>query len=155
MSRLLDPDQFIETVIPELTARWKAKCFCHNPSFAKLVSFNFTDYGISPTALKDSELIIDHLVLKHFEELPWDDNAPNRIRCPQCGELYVLEVNQYSINMECAWLRSLRPLPRAISAEYIVGFHYNAAGVKDLPKITDFRQASSILGFMERISAYD
>ncbi len=62
----MTPDEFRQAVLPQVVAAWDDHCFCTCPGFQKLVSFNFRDYGIGPTGLADSEILIDELIRQRF-----------------------------------------------------------------------------------------
>jgi hypothetical protein len=140
--------------VPELLRRWENRCFCRNGQFLKLISFNFENYGRSPMALMDTELVIVSLVIGRFERVQdWDAGGERADRCPKCGEVFLTRYEQYSINMERQTSRPRNALPMAAAiGQYCVGFSYFAHSEHGLKKITDYRLVSSVEAFIDGIT---
>jgi len=155
------PEEFSELVMPILEEKWLERCFCRNPGFLKLLSFDFEDYRspagrIAPVELLDSELIWSSIVGKRF--LPrgeWSrvaDREERVFQCPQCKSELRARSEQYSINM---WPTSTRPVDDRLVSKvgvYIVGFHF-FTGKFDPLWITDFRMAKGVDHFIDYITS--
>jgi hypothetical protein len=148
-----------EEVVPVLVRRWEQHCFCQNPHFLKLISFNFESYKIAPMRLIDSDHVISQIVLKRFEPVNgWSETKKGSLetqrtdRCPQCGTTFVTRYEQYSINMDRAYTMPEVPLETAAIGQYVAGYFYWANQQDDLQKITDFKLAESIEKFLELLT---
>jgi len=81
-------------------------CPCLFPRFRKLVTFNFEDYGMVPTACLESHLIID-LALRGPKKVyratsePTSDQGESTWlhECSRCGSMIAEHYADYSINM--------------------------------------------------------
>jgi hypothetical protein len=151
--------QYHEQVVPEIVRRWEQHCFCKNPHFLKLISFNFENYKIAPMRLTDSDQIISALVLKRFDEvIGWSqtkrgsDDQQRTDRCPQCGITFITRYDQYSINMDRKYSIPEVPLETAAVGQYVAGFFYWAKQEEDLQKIADFKLAESVDAFVHLLT---
>jgi hypothetical protein len=150
---LIPPQEFNARVVPELLRRYDMRCFCRNPNFLKLVSFNFQDYNIAPMVLYDSEFVIYEVALKRFEPVrEWGKNPERIDRCKQCGTEFRTCWDQYSINMDRTVMLPVEKLPMAATGLYVTGFRYFAKDEHELAKITDFEVAGSVEAFVEAIT---
>ena len=149
---LIPPQEFAARVVPELLRRYDAHCFCRNPNFLKLVSFNFQNYGIAPVQLYDTELMIEQVARKRFEPVkPW--NGGEQIdRCRQCRTEFATHWDQYSIAMDRTTMSPVGKLPQAKTGLYVTGFRYFAKEEHELAKITDFEVAESVDAFVDAIT---
>ena len=135
----LTPDQFTSDVVAEV----KKDCRCSVPGFQKIISFNFQDYGIAPTLLWDSEILIQEIIRNGFDAL--DEGIQHqgvcmrRYRCPRCRRTCTETYTEYSINMYRSFVLFDDDL-RASQAKYVLG--YRGFESKDFDKITDFSRAS-------------
>ena len=150
----LSPQTFAADVLPMLIDCWQTRCFCSNPGFLKLLSFDFRNYSNTPAELFDSNMVWSAIVGKYFVPLgEWSevDGEPRRIfRCPQCGLEMLSHSQDYSINM---WPTISRPTDERIVASkglYVVGIHYFQGF--DPHKVTDFEFAESTEQFMAGIT---
>ena len=95
----LTHDQFISNVVAVV----KKECRCSIPGFQKIVSFNFEDYGIAPTLLWDSEILIQEIIRNGFvaldEGVQHQGDSKRRYRCPSCERSCTEIYTEYSINM--------------------------------------------------------
>jgi len=152
----ITPNVFSSDVLPWVVESWSRECLCANPGFLKLLSFDFLDYGQTPAALVDSELIWGAIVGKHFisqgEWLAGTSNRPRRtFQCPQCGLKLVCESEQYSVNM---WHTTSRPmLQRELASNgcYLVGIQ--SFKDFDYQSLTDFALAATVPDFLASIGA--
>jgi hypothetical protein len=150
----LSPQAFAADVLPLLTDCWKRRCFCINPGFLKLLSFDFRDYSNTPAELLDSNMVWSEIIGKHFEPArEWSevDGEPRRVfRCPQCGLEMLSRSQDYSINM---WPTISRPVDErtvAVKGLYIVGIHYIQGF--DPHKVGDFELAESTEQFTASVT---
>lgn len=149
----MTPDNFRESVLPALKDAWQQNCFCSNRAFQKLVSFNFDDYGIGPTGLADSEILIDEIIRQNFDKLESANAGGGRVkqsyRCPQCDTTCSEHYREFSINMYQSYVLfndQPSPSPRAL---FLVGWF----GFKsdEFDKIHDFEKAPSIEQFLQQL----
>ena len=150
---LIPPQEFVARVVPELVRRYDAHCFCRNPNFLKLVSFNFQDYAIGPVQLYDTEIMIEQVARKRFESVKKWDGGEQIDRCRQCGTQFRTHWDQYSINMDRTVMLAVEKPPIAATGLYVTGFRYFAKDEHELAKITDFAVAESVDAFVEAITA--
>ena len=157
-SQLISSKAFAEEVIPALVQKWEQKCFCSNPGFLKLISFDFKNYSqnsqpIAPAELTDSQQLWSVLVGKYQPLGDWtesDGQLHRMYNCPQCGLPLRSHSQQYSIHMwPCTTLPTdARPL--TATGLYVVGYHAFAG--KFHPNwIPDFRPAKSVEEFINSI----
>ena len=150
---LCTPSEFQERVLPELLRRWDSHCFCRNGNFLKLIAFDFRDYEIGPARLEDAEQIIGGLVFQRFEPLGDWTGAGRTHRCPQCGQQFQSQYEQFSIDMDCTTTRAVNPLPMASVGRFLIGYQYFAGAEEEIAKIEDFRLAESVEKFIADLSA--
>jgi len=148
-------EQFQSDILPVIVHRWQQSCFCRNPQFCKLLSFNFEDYTRTPAALLDAESLIDHLIRKHFKSPDGPISTDGRIiqiwQCPQCDSAFRESYAEYSIAMSRAFLRPLNPEQQlAPTGHYLLGFH----AFRDFSpaQVHDFRPATSIESFLDALT---
>jgi hypothetical protein len=150
---LVSSADFLDRVVPELLRRYDERCYCCNPSFLKLVSFDFRSYGIAPVSLVDAEHVIWALALRRFEPVSgWSATRERVDSCPQCGTRFRTRAEEYSINMQCAVMTPLEPLAAAQTGLYVSGYHYYTHAEQDLARITDFEPALSVESFVSAIT---
>jgi hypothetical protein len=153
---LITPEEFVRDVVPELQRRWAERCYCANPAFVKLVSFDFRDYGVAPMQMADAEAVIRYVIFERFIPVrAWvdSDGGSDRLdRCPQCASVFQSRFDQYSISMERTTSHPIEPRPKAAVGYFVVGFRYFAHSQDALARVTDFERASSVADFIERLS---
>ncbi len=124
------------------------RCLCSNRSFRKTISFDFTDYGIPPTALADSEVLISN-VLRDKRRYRWDvSESASTFTCLTCASVLVETYDEFSISMSrstIAWDEK-----QTTRGNYVVGF-YGFTGA-DFARIADFEKVAlddyvTMLGF--------
>jgi hypothetical protein len=118
---LCTPSRFQVDVMPELLRRWDSHCFCRNANFLKLIAFDFRDYDIGPARLEDAEQIIGGVIFQRFEPMGDWTEAGRIHRCPQCGEQFRSQYEQFSIAMDCTTTRAVDPLPVAPVGQFLIG----------------------------------
>ena len=149
----MTPDGFRESVLPTLKDAWQQNCFCANPAFRKLLSFNFDDYGIGPTGLADSEISIDEIIRQQFEKRESKDLGGGQVkqsfRCPQCDTTCTEHFREFSINMYQSYVLFENQPPPSPHALFLVGWF----GFKsdEFEKIHDFEMASSTDLFLQQL----
>lgn len=150
----MTPDEFRQDVLPRIVASWSQTCFCANPGFRKLLSFDFRDYDIGPTGLADSEILIDELIRKRFIQTSDSESRPSHIiqayQCPQCRATCRVMIEEFSISMYRSTVAFNGHPSRDGEGLYLVGFY----GFKrdDFEMIHDFRRAESIEPFTQHIA---
>lgn len=149
----MTPDEFRESLLPNIVAAWDDRCFCANPGFQKLLSFDFRDYSIGPTGLADSEILIDEIIRQRFTQRHKPDSDQGEItqayECPQCGATCTELYAEFSISMYQSTVTfDLNPV-LAAEGLYLVGF-YGFKG-SEFAKINDFRPASSTEDFIRQL----
>jgi hypothetical protein len=149
---LIPPQEFNARVVPELLRRYDAHCFCRNPNFLKLVSFNFQDYGIGPVQLYDTEIVVEQVARKRFESVKRWDGGEQIDRCTQCGTEFRTRWDQYSINMDRSVMWPVEKLPVAKTGLYVTGFRYFSQYENELAKIRDFEVAKSVDAFVDALT---
>lgn len=134
----LTPDQFTSDVVAVV----KKECRCSIPGFQKIVSFNFEDYGIAPTLLWDSEILIQEIIRSEFDALDegvqHQGDSKRRYRCPSCGRSCTETYTEFSINMYRSFVLFDQDL-RSSHSEYVLG--YRGFEQKDFDKIPDFSRS--------------
>ncbi len=151
----MTPDEFRESVLPQVISSWEKQCFCANPGFQKLLSFNFDDYGIGPVGLVDSEILIDAIIRQRFkrhDELESGSNAmAQSYTCPQCGATCTELYSEFSISMYQSTVTFHDEAALATNGLYLVGFF----GFKqsEFDEIGDFLRTSSIDEFINQLRA--
>jgi len=149
----MTPDAFYETVLPRIANAWDERCFCANPAFRKLLSFNFRDYNIGPVALMDSEILIDAIIRKRFTQNGEPKSYQGEITqvgtCPQCNTTCTELYAEFSISM---YQSSVRFADSQILAEkclYTLGFR--GFEHSEFQKIHDFQKASTPDDFVHQL----
>lgn len=154
---LVDGKTYYETVLPELLRRWETRCFCANPQFLKLASFDFRDYGISPTTLVDTEALVSQIVLKRFAaQGPWtkqSDGGHRHFCCPHCGRDFDVWSEEYSIAMSVISAKPIEPIVRADIGRYATSYRYFAGLEREIAFVTDYRPADSVQKYLDDLSA--
>lgn len=151
----MTPDEFREIVLPQIVTAWNDNCFCANPIFQKLLSFNFRDYGIGPAALADSEILIDALIRQRFTQQHEPKSHQGEItqvyKCSQCQATCTELYAEFSISMYQSMVTYDQNPTLAPSGLYLVGFY----GFKqnEFGKISDFQQASTPDDFIRQLKA--
>ena len=149
----MTPDEFHETVVPEVIAAWQQHCFCASPGFQKLLSFDFRDYGIGPVALADAEILIDVIIRQRFARVGEAISGPGETIqdqiCPKCQRRCTVRYDEFSINMARATVVFANPLTRATNGKYLVGFY----GFKqdDFAKVHDFQKVATCQEFLREL----
>jgi hypothetical protein len=151
----MTPDEFSESVLPQIVTAWDDRCFCANPGFLKLVSFNFRDYDIGPTALADSEILIDAIIRQRFVRRHEPESRHGEVsqayECPQCGATCTELYAEFSIRMRQSTATfDLTPV-LARKGLYLVGF-YGFNG-EEFGKIHDFQRTSTPDDFIGQLKA--
>lgn len=151
----MTPDDFRHTVLPDVLQAWNAECFCRNPGFLKLLSFNCEDYDIGPVALADSEILIDEIIRRRFHRVGEPSShrgfTTQDYSCPKCQRTCKETYAECSINMYCSYVSYKRSAPVCAEGIYLVGF-YGFSGA-DFGKIHDFRPATTKAQFISSITA--
>lgn len=132
-----------------LIAPLKQRCCCSSPVFQKLVSFNFEDYAIPPTALWDTEILIRELIRNEFR--PLDDgireqeNLHQRYECKRCRRICRVTHAEYSISLDRSYARFENDL-RAPAANYLLDFR----GLEEaaISNVHDFRKREDGQGYI-------
>jgi hypothetical protein len=175
----MTPDDFQRTVVPDVIASWERRCFCANPGFRKLLSFNFEDYNpklrepsslnwltigwlwfrtrrhIGPLALADSEILGTEIIIKRFTRLEGPPAHPRSsehfatYRCPRCAAICCGYSEQYSINMDRTYFLFDGAPSPAPSGVYLVGFYGYDRG----SRIPDFTLIADRAAFLASIGA--
>lgn len=153
----LSSDQFREQVLPTLVERWDRSCFCGRAGFRKVVSFDFRDYGIAPTALVDAEILIGELVRARWEAVDSPEMGEGPLvqtwRCPQCGTRFLDEYEEFGVGLFRSFVRPVEPLPAAPVGVYLVGFR--GGGPAGREKIRDFKPAGSVDEYLRHLTGVD
>ena len=155
---LITSKQFLDEIVPELMRRWEVHCFCKNPHFLKLVSFNFEDYDIAPAFLADTQLVIHHVALRYltptseWTSSPGTTDQKRTFCCPQCRTNFEVRSADYSINMDRTVMTPAIPLKKADVGQYVIGYVFFVGQEKGLDRITDFKLAESIEKFLEELT---
>jgi hypothetical protein len=151
----MTPDEFHATVLRQLVTAWFDRCFCANPGFQKLVAFDFRDYGIAPTGLADSEIVIDTIIRQRFTRQNESDSHQGETRrvymCPQCEATCTEWYAEFSVNMRQSSVAYDRNPQLAARGFYLVGFY--GFDRDDFDRITDYQEASTAEAFMREITA--
>jgi len=148
----ITPDQFREQIVMPV----KSKCRCSVPGFQKLISFNFEDYGISPTLLWDSEILIHEVIRNGFE--PIDEGIHSqgefsrRYRCPVCERVCVERSAEFSINMYRSYVLFHDDL-RSQSATFVLG--WRGFDSTDFQRIHDFTKTEDVKSYFQSITETD
>lgn len=150
----MSPDEFHEQVIPQVVKKWDEHCFCANSGFRKLLSFNFRDYHICPTALIDSEMLIDAIIRQRFTKCNEPQSHQGEITqawiCPQCNarcsELYA----EFSISMYQSSVTFADGPSLTNSGLYLVGFR--GFDINEMRSIADFQQAANPIEFIRQLT---
>lgn len=154
---LMEARAYLETVLPEIVRRWETHCFCINPQFLKLASFDFRDYGIAPASLLDTECLVSRIILKKFSpQGPWTqepDGGHRRFCCPQCSKHFTVWAEEYSIAMSVLSAKPIEPAPRAVIGRYAGSYHYFTGNEHELSKIADYRPADSVARYLDELTA--
>ena len=151
----MTPHEFRASVLPQIVTAWGRQCFCSNPRFQKLLSFNFRHYGIGPSALADAEILIDTIIRKRFtpqhEAISHQGEITQAYKCPQCEATCTEVFAEFSINMyQSTVTYDLNPV-LASHGLYLVGFY--GFDKEDFKKISDFQLASTIDDFTGQLKA--
>ena len=145
----LTPDQFRNDIV----AAVKKDCRCATPGFQKIISFNFEDYGIAPTLLWDSEILIHEIIRSDFEALDEgiqrQGDSKRRYRCGVCGRTCTETYTEFSINMYRSFVLFDEDL-RASTAEFVLGFR--GFDVNDFDRITDFSRADNLDSYLSQLT---
>jgi hypothetical protein len=145
----LTPDQFKSAVVAVV----KQRCRCAVPGFQKIVSFNFEDYGIAPTLLWDSEILIQEVIRNGFEALnegiQRHGDSKRRYQCRICGRVCTATYTEYSINMYRSFVLFEEDL-RASEGEYVLGLR--GFEEKDFDKITDFKRSENFDSYLASLT---
>lgn len=148
------PEEFRKTVLPRVVAAWDDRCFCASPGFQKLLSFDFRDYGVVPTGLADSEILIDAIIRERFTRRGEPQSHQGESRqayvCPQCQATCTELYAEFSISMYQSTVIFHNDPKAAAEGLYLVGFY----GFKEdaFGKITDYRRASTVEAFMQELT---
>lgn len=145
----ITPDQFNSNVV----AAVKEACRCDVAGFQKLISFNFEDYGIAPTLLWDSEILIHEVIRNGFEALDEgiqrQGDSRRRYRCKVCCRICTETYTEYSINMYRSFVLFEEDL-RASEGEYVLGLR--GFEEKDFDKITDFARSEDFDSYLASLT---
>lgn len=150
----MTPDEFHEHVLPQVVNKWDEHCFCANPSFRKLLSFNFRDYDIGPTALIDSEMLIDAIIRQRFTKKDEPTSHQGEItlvcNCPQCEAICTELYAEFSISMHQSSVTYTDGPALAKYGLYLVGFR--GFDINEMRSIPDFQQASTPDEFIRHLT---
>lgn len=150
----MNPDEFRDSVLPSVVAAWGDRCFCGNPGFRKLISFDFRDYGIGPTALADAEILIEAIVRKRFtrqhEPESHDGETLQVYSCPQCALSCTERYAEFSISMYQSTVSYDGHPALAARGLFLVGFY--GFSRKQFEKIDDFEAAPTADEFIRRLT---
>ncbi len=151
----MTPDEFRESVLPQIVADWDGRCFCANPGFQKLLSFSFRNYDISPSALADSEILIDAIIRQRFTQQREPRSRQGEVtqgyKCPQCGATCTELYAEFSISMyQSTVIFDLDPV-LAHKGLYLVGFY--GFDRNKFGKIDDFQPAATTEDFTRQLKA--
>ncbi|MFC5049065.1 hypothetical protein ACFPK9_15915 [Rubritalea spongiae] len=144
------PARYIEEVIQEI----KNECRCAVPGFQKIISFNFEDYGISPTLLWDAEILIQH-VIRDGDFVPMDEgiqrhgDSIRHFKCKSCGRICTETYTEYSINMYRSFVIFDEDL-RSSKINYALG--YRGFEQSDFDKITDFIKSTDDANYIANLT---
>jgi hypothetical protein len=150
------PKEFRAVLLPHILAAWEGHCFCANPAYQKLLSFNFHHYGIGPTALLDAEILIEELVRKKFnlrgQPMKYEFDTIQTYACPRCGatcDVWDAEYSAYVSRSRVIYETRFLPAPIGLC---VLGFFGHATPL-ELKRIKDFRFASTVEEFMNQFAA--
>jgi hypothetical protein len=154
----MTPDKFRLVLLPHILAAWEGHCFCANPAYQKLLSFNFDDYRIGPAALVDAEILIEELVRKKFDPRGQPtERRPDWIQtyaCPKCGATCNVLYAEYSIHVSRSVVIHESQFQPASEGLYVLGF-FGHVTLPELKRIKDFRFALTVEEFMDQFAAPD
>ena len=130
---------------------YRGKCICNNTGLRSLMSFSFIDYCIGPTALADSEILIQELLRSGNEnyvktlvnDRGWD------FKCKTCGSVLREHYDEYSINMYQSFIEYFEKGEDVVP--FIVGFY--GFKIDECDKIKNFRSTSNVNTFLSYIKA--
>ena len=149
----MTPEEFRQNVLPGIVTAWDKQCFCAAPGFQKLLSFDFRNYGIAPTGLADTEILINALIRQRFTpqdepEKGTGERAQDYL-CPQCQARCTEVYSEFSIHMYQTTVTYQAIPALAPVGHYLVGFY----GLKqaDFLKVTDFERTSSVEAFLAQL----
>jgi hypothetical protein len=138
-------EQFAQEIVGEM----KKACRCASPAFQKIISFNFEDYGIAPTLLWDSEILIQEIIHSEFDAIDeWgrrQGDSVRRYRCRICARICTETYTDFSINMYRSFVIFDDDL-RSSEAKYVLGFR--GFEEKGFERITDFSKSEDIDGYL-------
>lgn len=151
----MTPETFHKSVLPIVYGALSENCLCSHSGFRKLLSFNFADYGVSPMALFDSEIIID-CFLRHGlcrqigdSNRTSDGESNQNYQCLRCGSTISEYYDEYSISMYRTYCRFDETVAPNDDGMYLVGVR--CFNLKDAEKIHDFKITDSISRFLASI----
>lgn len=151
----MTPDEFRETVIPQIVTAWDDQCFCANPGFQKLLAFNFRDYDIGPTALADSEIIIDVIIRQRFTRQHEPKSHQGEITqvymCPQCEATCTELYAEFSISMYQSTVTYDHNPTLADKGLFLVGYY--GFNQHEFGKINDYQESSAVDDFLRELKA--
>lgn len=144
------PDEFRETVLPQIVSAWERQCLCASAGFLKLVSFDFGDYDTRPVGLADTEIVIGSIIRERFtRQGEMSHQAGDRLQryvCPQCQAACAEHYAEYNIWMYRTCVRYDASPALAPCGYYLVG-HYGFERA-DFEKVRDFQKAASTEQFL-------
>lgn len=150
----MTPDEYRTSVLPQIISAWEQHCFCANPFFQKLLSFNFDDYGIGPIGLADTEILVSDLVMQRFDKDEQADEVNRDMslgyRCPQCHAKCIEVYREFSISMNVCYALFDEPRVLADKASYLIGFF--GFDLEDIGRIKDFQRTESVEGYLESLT---
>ena len=149
----MTPEEFHETVLPAILSAWDEQCFCASPGFQKLVSFDFRDYGIGPTGLADSEILIQSIIRDRFkqQERRSEHEISTQVHlCPQCKASCTERYEEYSINMYQSSVTYDRHPNRSATGLYLVGFY--GFRQREFALVHDFQRAATVEQFVREVT---
>jgi hypothetical protein len=154
----MTPEKFRSLLLPHIFAAWEEHCFCSNPAFQKLLSFNFDDYGIGPATLLDAEILIEELVRKRFyqrgQATERGSDWIQTCACPKCGATCKVFYAEYSIHVQRSVVIYESQSQPAARGLYVLGF-FGHVTLPELKLIRDFRAASTIEEIMNQFAPSD
>ena len=95
----MTPDDLRQALTAGLPNLPQGKCLCANPDFRKTLSFDFADYGIAPTGLADTKLLIDVVLRQSRRYAQGRGEGGATFTCLVCGCVLSETWEDYSISM--------------------------------------------------------
>ena len=144
---------FSNGIITTLVAFWKTDCLCNQPGFTKLMSFDYTNYGLGPVTILDKDIIGREVIQKVFVKVQdWKDSRDGSERtsiyqCPRCMAEWEVRWEQFSVNFECCTYKLHSKKEMAPRGSYLLGF----GGLVKSFQATDYSRVGSVNEFFKSI----